>query len=100
MILASANTLNWFFIHDQACVRVIELTEISEKCFSVLNMGVILTVCEITKKLLGIIYQCCQTIRTKIREWTIRLADVSKDNVFEECFSVGGANAPPLEFCQ
>ncbi len=56
---------------------------------------------EAINKLLGIIYQGVEQIKTKIRVWTVRSVDLSKNNnAFDEEFSVGGANAPPLEFCQ
>ncbi len=56
---------------------------------------------EEAKKLLGIIHQGSRAIRTKIREWVVRpVKPAARHQAFNEDFSIGGANAPPLEFCQ
>lgn len=56
---------------------------------------------EAINKLLGLIYRGTEKIRTKIREWTVRSIEVSKTTSnADEGFSIGRANAPPLEFCQ
>jgi hypothetical protein len=56
---------------------------------------------EEVKKLLGIVFLDDKNIRTKVREWTVRPIDrFQTGKAFNEGFSVGGANAPPLEFCQ
>jgi hypothetical protein len=56
---------------------------------------------EITKKILGIVTESGQQIVTRIRVWTTRCkAPINDECVFDPGFSVGGANAPPLEFCQ
>ena len=56
---------------------------------------------EAVNKLLGLIYRGKEKIQTKIREWTVRSIDSSKKTSnIDDGFSIGGANAPPLEFCQ
>lgn len=56
---------------------------------------------EITQKILGILYKGTQQIVTRIRQWTISPKDFSESGpAFDSGFSAGGANAPPLEFCQ
>ena len=56
---------------------------------------------EITQKILGILYKGAQKIVTRIRQWTISPLGFSKSSPdFNTGFSTGGANAPPLEFCQ
>ena len=56
---------------------------------------------EVTKKILGLLYGGVQKIVTHIRVWTVRpIAPASPFSDFDPGFSSGGANAPPLEFCQ
>ena len=56
---------------------------------------------EAIKKLIGICFQGIETIKTHLREWTVRPVDLAiKKNDFGMGFALGGANAPPLEFCQ
>jgi hypothetical protein len=56
---------------------------------------------EAVNKILGIIFQGAACIKTKLRKWTVRpIAPSNKNSISNEEFSVGGANAPPLEFCQ
>ena len=56
---------------------------------------------EIAKKIFGLIYGSAQKILTRPRTWTTRPKAPSHEGcVFDVGFSVGGANAPPLEFCQ
>jgi hypothetical protein len=56
---------------------------------------------EAVTKILGLLFKSTNCIKTKIRKWTVRPACSSTNkNVFDSGFSVGGANAPPLEFCQ
>lgn len=56
---------------------------------------------EAIKKLIGLCFKGVETIKTHIREWIVRPVDLStKKNDFGMGFALGGANAPPLEFCQ
>lgn len=56
---------------------------------------------EAIKKLIGLCFQGIETIKTHIREWIVRPVDLStKKNEFGMGFALGGANAPPLKFCQ
>lgn len=56
---------------------------------------------EVIKKLMGLCYQGIEEIKTRLREWAIRPVDVAKRaETFGMGFALGGANAPPLEFCQ
>jgi hypothetical protein len=56
---------------------------------------------EAIKKLIGLCFKGVETIKTHIREWIVRPVDLSsKKNEFGIGFALGGANAPPLEFCQ
>ncbi|WP_331346547.1 replication endonuclease [Cellvibrio sp. UBA7661] len=56
---------------------------------------------EAIKKLIGLCFKGIETIKTHIREWIVRPVDLStKKNDFGMGFALGGANAPPLEFCQ
>lgn len=56
---------------------------------------------EVIKKLMGLCYQGIEEIKTHLREWAIRPVDVAKRaETFGMGFALGGANAPPLEFCQ
>ncbi|MFT4756961.1 MAG: hypothetical protein ACI91R_001611, partial [Vicingaceae bacterium] len=56
---------------------------------------------ELIKQIKGIVYQGAQKIITRIRTWEVRPVAINgKANAFDSCFSLGGANAPPLEFCQ
>lgn len=56
---------------------------------------------DITTKILGLITGSGQKIVTRLRQWTIvSKAPNHEDCVFDPGFAVGGANAPPLEFCQ
>lgn len=56
---------------------------------------------EAAKKLLGLAYMGMAHIRTKIREWTVRpVIKTPCALTYNEGFSIGGANEPPLEFCQ
>lgn len=51
--------------------------------------------------MIGLCSQEIETIETHIREWIVRSVDLSsKKNDFGVGFALGGANAPPLEFCQ
>ena len=56
---------------------------------------------EATQKILGLIYAGAKKIVTRVRTWTIGPTPPAASlSVSELCFSSGGANAPPLEFCQ
>lgn len=56
---------------------------------------------EAANKILGLIFHGMKAIKTRLREWTVRPVAPKKVSDFHnEEFSVGGANAPPLEFCQ
>jgi Bacteriophage replication gene A protein (GPA) len=53
------------------------------------------------KKIIGFCFKGIEKIVTKIRVWTVRPVNVVKEiNCFGLGFALGGANAPPLEFCQ
>jgi len=55
---------------------------------------------EAVQKLLGILYHGIE-IKTKLREWTVRpITRASSVFTVAEGHAIGGANAPPLEFCQ
>ncbi|MCA0899302.1 replication endonuclease [Microbulbifer agarilyticus] len=57
---------------------------------------------EEAKKLIGLLYRGIEKVRTRLFEWTIRpITEAEQDSGFTPLnFSSGGANAPPLEFCQ
>ncbi|UHQ54773.1 replication endonuclease [Microbulbifer sp. YPW16] len=57
---------------------------------------------EEAKKLLGLLYRGVEKVRTRFFDWTIRPMAVSEQGgeYSPLNFSSGGANAPPLEFCQ
>jgi hypothetical protein len=54
---------------------------------------------EIVKQLKGVIYLSSETVKTRIRTWTIQSRPTNLDTC-QGFISSGGANAPPLEFCQ
>lgn len=55
---------------------------------------------EAVQKLLGILYHGIE-IKTKLHEWTVRpITRASSVFTMAEGHAIGGANAPPLEFCQ
>ncbi len=56
---------------------------------------------EAIKKIIGFCFKGIEQIVTKIRVWTLRPADTAREVIkFQKAFVLGGANAPPLEFCQ
>lgn len=56
---------------------------------------------EVAKQLMGLLFEGIKHLRTRFRAWTIRTAQkITEALDFNEGFSIGGANAPPLEFCQ
>ncbi|WP_353409068.1 replication endonuclease [Pseudoteredinibacter isoporae] len=55
---------------------------------------------ELCHKIIGLLYKNAEIVKTRFREWQIKLAPVKSEQMMNECFSIGGANAPPLEFCQ
>ncbi|MAY39392.1 MAG: hypothetical protein CMN82_11370 [Spongiibacter sp.] len=54
---------------------------------------------EIVKQLKGVIYGVSEIAITRTRTWTIQNRPVSAETR-QGFISSGGANAPPLEFCQ
>lgn len=53
------------------------------------------------KNLIGLAFQGLAHIKTKIHNWLVRPVSFEKrSNELRMGFALGGANAPPLEFCQ
>jgi hypothetical protein len=56
---------------------------------------------ETTKRILGLILGESQRLITRIRTWVVRPSETTPGiSDYDYGFSSGGANAPPLEFCQ
>ncbi|QKX18588.1 replication endonuclease [Microbulbifer sp. YPW1] len=51
------------------------------------------------QKLIGLLFQAKSRVITRFHEWTVRLV-AEFESCGAEARAIGGANAPPLEFCQ
>lgn len=56
---------------------------------------------EITNRIFGLLFAGQKSIKTRVRQWTVHfIPEFSNSPLNNTGFATGGANAPPLEFCQ